>query len=302
MGMDASEMEDKKTMKKLIAIFTIISMFWVVGCSKKEAAAQATEGASANSSTPAGDAAKKTPARIPSNIDPVKHQVMAFDLEGLADDGSKKWDVKGQSAESLTEDKVKLNNVTAGTYGKDARATITADAGMYDKSKNNVRLEQNVKAVIENNKGSEADFMALPVSPQDNVKSKDTVVVGDAVSNKKSRTTITCEAEVEFNYEKNEGYFNKNVHVVNDEGSIDSDKLTIYLDPKAKTVKTIVAEGHVKITRGENITYSDKATYIESEKKIVLSGQPRLVIYQEGESNIDFLGSTKKADVGDIGT
>ncbi|MDD5428237.1 MAG: LptA/OstA family protein [Candidatus Omnitrophica bacterium] len=279
-------------MKNFIYLIAMILLIATAGCSKRESVAQAAETAAPIAAgQPAAGAAAKT-------ADPVKHQVMAFDLEGLADDGSKKWDVKGQSAESLTEDKVKLNNVIAGTYGKDAQATITADAGMYDKTKNNVRLEQNVKAVIENTKSGASNFMTLPASDKDAAVSKEVAAPDKA---KKTRTTITCDAEVEFNYEKNEGYFNKNVHVVNDEGSIDSDKLTIYLDPASKTVKTIVAEGNVKIKRGENITYSDKATYIESEKKIVLTGQPKLVIYQEGGAGADIFKTSKKAD-GDIGT
>ncbi len=214
-------------------------------------------------------------------MDQVKHKVTSFDLEGLADDGSKKWDVKGQSAETVTEDKVKLNTIAASTYGKDAQATITADTGMYDKANNSVHLEQNVKAVIENNRDSAGNFIALPGEPKNASKSK------------KTKTIITCDAEVEFNYAKNEGYFNKNVHVVNDEGTIDSDRLTVYLDHTAKTVKTIVAEGNVKIRHGENTTYSEKATYIEAEKKIILSGQPRLVIYQEGELSNAFVGNDR---------
>ena len=110
---------------------------------------------------------------------------------------------------------------------------------------------------------------------------------------KKTKTVITCDAEVEFNYEKNEGYFNENVHVVNAEGTIDADKITVYLDSSTKAVKTIVAEGNVKIQRGENTTYSDKATYIEADKKIVLSGAPRLVIYQEGSFQTDLMKTTK---------
>ncbi len=274
--------------KNLVYFICILSVVYASGCSKNDSVAQAAETAApvANNQASSTDIASK-------DSDQVKHQVMAFDLEGLADDGSKKWDVKGQSAESFTEDKVKLNNVTAGTYGKEATATITADAGMYDKTKNNVRLEQNVKAVIENTKGGSTDFMPIAATTPSADKSKENAVKNtDKMS--KSRTTITCDAEVEFNYEKNEGYFNKNVHVINEEGTIDADRLTIYLDPSSKTVKTIVAEGNVRIKRGENTTFSDKATYIEAEKKIVLTGQPKLVIYQEGDFNGDILKPSKK--------
>ena len=253
------------------------------GCGDKGSVANAADFAA-----PAQDAAKsgKDSSKTP---DQIKHTVTTFDLEGLADDGSKKWDVKGQSAESVDENQVKLNKVTAGSYGKDAQATITADTGMYDKSKNNVHLEQNVKAVIENNGKSASEYL---VSPGMGAKSAGPASAADKA--KKTKTVITCDAEVEFNYAKNEGYFKKNVHVVNDEGTIDADKLTVHLDQSTKAIKTIVAEGNVKIQRGENTTYSDKATYIEADKKVVLTGAPKLVIYQEGSFQTDFMKPAKK--------
>jgi hypothetical protein len=260
---------------KYLTIILVITVAAAAGCAKKDSVAHAAE----TGGTVGAAGVSENVARV---TDQVKHRVTSFDLEGIADDGSKKWDVKGQSAESVTEDKVKLNKVTAGSYGKDAQATITADAGVYDKANNNVRLEQNVKAVIENTGKSAGDFVGMSnASPTD--------------KSKKTTTIITCDAEVEFNYAKNEGYFNKNVHVINDEGSIDSDRLTVYLDPASKTIMTIVAEGNVKIKRGENMTYSDKATYIAADKKIVLTGQPRLVIYQEGDGQVlPSIGTLKK--------
>ena len=263
--------------KKYLIVLAIIFIGIAASNAKRDSVARAAE------TVAPIDASSKAITNDPKGGDQVKHQIMAFDLEGLADDGSKKWDVKGKSAESVTETQVKLNDVTANSYGKEAQATITADSGLYDRTKNNVRLEQNVKAVIENTQKSTNDFIGAEKN-----------VAAGADKSKKMKTTITCDGEVEFNYEKNEGYFSKNVHVVNEEGTIDADKITIYLDSTTKSVKTIVAEGNVKIQRGENTTYSDKATYIEADKKIVLTGQPKLVIYQEGSSPGAILGISKK--------
>ena len=272
---------------RYLTIILVLSMIATGGCSKRDSVAQAAETVNPVPSGP------KTVADDPKAVDQVKHKVMAFDLEGLADDGSKKWDVKGQSAEAVTENQVKLNNVVAGTYGKDAQATITADTGLYDKSKNNVRLEQNVKAVIENTQKSTENFVTFPSGASDASK-PGTASAANANNPKKAKTIITCDAEVEFNYEKNEGYFNKNVRVVNDDGTIDADKITIYFDQATKAVSVIIAEGNVKIQRGENLSYSDKATYIAAEKKIILSGRPKLVMYQEGGSPMNFMDSVKK--------
>ncbi|MFA5144189.1 MAG: LptA/OstA family protein [Candidatus Omnitrophota bacterium] len=277
-------------MKNIFIIAAVILSFAVTGCGKREAVAQAVEtvkpAAGVSSDSPAA------PGESAATTDQVKHAVTAFDLEGLADDGSKKWDVKGQSAESLSEDEVRINNITAATYGKDSNATITADTGLYTKSKNNVRLEQNVKAVIENTPKSSGDIIALPLVVESSPKTERPPRAAD--KSRMTKTIITCDAEVEFNYEKGEGYFNKNVHVINDEGTIDADKITVYLDPETKTVKTIVCEGSVKIQRGENMTFSEKATYLATEKKIILAGQPKLVLYQEGKAQDDFLSLDKK--------
>lgn len=272
-------------------------MVCVSACGKKHSAANASEAVPAVNTQksvgiPVKTAVKPDAVKRPSSPAPdaVKHQVMAFDLEGLNDNGTKKWDVKGQSAEAVTENQVKLNNIVASSYGPEAQATITADTGMYDKTKNNVRLEQNVKATIENTKGSSAgDFISLPGVTGDTAGSKDAAKDADGKP-KKTKTTITCEAEVEFNYEKNEAYFNKKVHVVNDEGTIDADKITIHLEPSTKKISTIVADGNVKIQRSDNTTYSDKATYYEADKKVVLSGRPKIVMYQDGNSPDNLFG------------
>lgn len=237
----------------LIVILSIILV--TTGCSKKDTAK-------------AADAETK-------QKDEVQHKVLAFNLEGLTDKGAKKWDVTGKSAEAISENKIKLDDIVANSYGPDGAATITADKGLYDKTKNNVVLEQNVKATIENTQsfGSEA----LSISGND----KDTTrVKGDKP--KKTKTVITCEAEAVFDYERNLASFNKNVKVKSDDGNIDADKISVNLDPSTKKVIEIIAEGHVKMVRGENTTFSDKATYVEADKRVVLSGQPKLVVYQEG--------------------
>ena len=112
------------------------------------------------------------------------------------------------------------------------------------------------------------------------VKSREGAIPGGI--SKVRKTTITCDGEVEFNYEKNQAYFNKNVVVISDDGKIDADKITVYLNPATRKMREIVASGNVKITRGENISYSDQATYVEADKKIILSGRPKLILYQEG--------------------
>ncbi len=284
--MDAPEMEDKRkegnvnmpaghVIRKIgycAVVMLILSAFLVPGCSKKEPA---------KTSVNEGKGDKQ-----PFNS-AVRQRVLSFDLEGYTQKGTKSWEVKGESAEAISENQIKLDNIVAKAYGEEAEATITAEKGVYDKARNNVTLEKNVKAVIDNTQVFAQDYTGVPGTAAASAKSGKR----EAAEQKKRRISITCDGEVEFNYEKNQAYFNKNVKVVSEDADIDADKITINLEANTKRIKDIVAEGNVKIVRGENITYSDKATYVEAEKKIILTGRPKLVISQEGTTEMNLFGN-----------
>ena len=255
----------------LVAILLLVAL-GACGCAKNQA--------------PRPSQAPKAEADDTATDDTVKHKVLSFNLEGLNEKGAKKWDITGQSAEAVSESKIKLDNIVANAYGEEAQATITADEGVYDKTKNNVRLEKNVKATIENTQSFAGDFVDF--SGQMRGASKSNAETGSKA--KKAKTVITCDGEVQFDYENNYAYFSKNVKVVTEDGTIDADKITVTLDAATRRINQIMAEGNVKIARGENVTYSEKATYIEREKKIVLTGAPKLVIYQEGGLEGSILG------------
>jgi len=111
----------------------------------------------------------------------------------------------------------------------------------------------------------------------------------------KEKITITCDGSLAVDYEKNIATFNKNVKVEKADSEIYSDTMVLYFSSgqasaKGKEDKTpslmgnnkidkIVASGNVKIVRGENTSYSDEAVYSALDKKIVLSGKPKLVFY-----------------------
>lgn len=265
-------------MRNLVAAMLIVLLF-TGGCAKKE--------------EPKPKAAKAPEASDQGPADSVNHKVLSFNLEGLNERGVKKWGVKGESAEAISENEVKLDNIVASTYGAEAEAVITADEGVYDRAKNNVKLEKNVHATIEATQGFAGDF----VDGSDQMKDKGAnpkAAKGETA--KKSKTVITCDGEVQFDYEKNQAYFLKNVKVVSEDGTIDADKITVYLDSNTRRLAKIVAEGNVKIVRGDNTTYSQMASYSETDKKVTLSGKPRLILSPDGGMGFDanFMPEAKK--------
>ncbi len=62
-----------------------------------------------------------------------------------------------------------------------------------------------------------------------------------------------------------------------------SDKMTVFYDNSESKVKEIHAIGNVKVHKAGRALFSDEAIYIEDEKKIIFSGNPKAV---EGENVI----------------
>ena len=260
-------------MKKYLLFGLLIAVFAVSGCGRKEPPNLKKEKIKKE------DNKNQDPA---SMGDGVSHKVLSFNLEGMTEKGEKKWEVIGRTARSISENEIKLGDIVAKTYG-DEDAVIVADEGIYNKSKNNVRLEKNVKATIENAGLALKDQIGFSVDPKESSK-QETGSVTEDKEKKKKKMTITCDGEVEFDYGKNLAYFNKNVKVRSDDGDIDADKITVNLNRDTKKVNDIVAEGHVKITQKENAAYGDSAKYNEADKKVSLKGNPKVVISQEDGS------------------
>jgi LPS export ABC transporter protein LptC len=124
--------------------------------------------------------------------------------------------------------------------------------------------------------------------------------------NPKDKTVITCDGSLEIDYEKNIAIFNDNVRVKRPDSDIYSDKMDIYFiaagnEEKSKDTKEsgagafmgnkidrIIARGNVKVVRGENTSYSEEATYTASDKKLILTGRPKLIIYSSGGLDASF--------------
>ena len=111
----------------------------------------------------------------------------------------------------------------------------------------------------------------------------------------KDKTIITCDGPLVVDYEKNIATFNNNVKVERIDSTIYSDKMDVFFIPSSKEekkseetkasgfmgnkIEKIIARGNVKVIRGDNISYSEEAIYTASDKKLILSGRPKLIIY-----------------------
>lgn len=92
---------------------------------------------------------------------------------------------------------------------------------------------------------------------------------------------ITCDGPLEVSYDDGMAIFRNEVKVSQKDSEIYTDLATIYFDAKTKVLDRIVAEGNVRLIRGKDTSYSEKAVYYAKNKRIVLEGRPRLVIFPE---------------------
>ncbi len=128
-------------------------------------------------------------------------------------------------------------------------------------------------------------------------------------SAKNDKTIITCDGPLEIDYAKNIATFKNNVKVDTKDNLIYSDIMDVYFLPADKNappgkdtakaggtdvglmgtkIDKIIARGNVKIVKGQNVSYSQEAIYTAADKKIVLSGKPRLVLYSTEDLSASF--------------
>ncbi|MDP8229584.1 MAG: LPS export ABC transporter periplasmic protein LptC [Candidatus Gorgyraea atricola] len=171
-------------------------------------------------------------------------EVDGFSLVQYEDGGTKQWKLSGKSAE-VKDNEIKIDEVSALSYGKEAALKLKAKQGTFDREKNLVTLQDDVVA-----------------------KSTD-------------GTTITCDGPLEINYNKNRAAFLNNVKVKDSKGDIFADRIDVYFNDDTRRVRCVVARGNVRIVSGENITYSEKAIYLVNQGRVILPKRSKLVIKSE---------------------
>lgn len=191
------------------------------------------------------------------------------------------WDRKNQIVNTKDKVNIKKENLLATAQGATGKPNL-----------NKVNLDKDVQVEI------------LPVKQQDEQ--------GEKAANK---TIITCDGPLEIDYEKNIATFKNDVKVDNKDILMYSDIMDVYFTKEEKQagaaagqgkaaaetekivpgmnskISRIFARGNVKIIKGENISYSEEATYVAADKKIILTGRPKLVLSSTEDLKVAFSGN-----------
>ena len=170
-------------------------------------------------------------------------------------------------------------------------------------TKDTVNIERDNMVIVATGAKGEPNLKKVALEKDVKLDINQTEQASNPGSAVKEKITITCDGPLEIDYEKSVATFNNHVKVERQDSTIYSDSMDVYfISPGKKKepseskaqgkafmgskIDKIVARGNVKVVRGENVSYSQEAIYTATDKKLTLTGRPKLVIYStEGFSD-----------------
>ncbi len=243
----------------------------------------------------------------------VEQRASMFSLTGYTTGGAKKWEVSGDSARIFAKaSEIELDNMTARIWGENNQfVTLTSDIGTFNRKTEKAHFEKNVIVTSQEGMQLKTDYLNCQTKSQvidteayveierENLKAEGfglkgrhqlskvqlnediKVEIADEKGKEEagSPIIITCDGPLELDYDANVAHFNKNVKVSTEQGDIFADKMDVYINREERELTKIVCTGNVRIDREGSNTFSHKATYLAKEGRVILSGEPKLVIH-----------------------
>ncbi|MFH1868161.1 MAG: LPS export ABC transporter periplasmic protein LptC [Candidatus Omnitrophota bacterium] len=235
------------------------------------------------------------------NADAITEKVQSFSLQGFSESGELIWQINGKSAD-IYADVINLTDISADSHNKDITVNLKSDKGVFNRKSNDLKLYENVVVITSDGSRLTTDSLNWDaakelITTQERVyiEREDMNAVGLGaralpslkkaqlnedvkVNIKKPIALITCDGPMEIDYGNNITFFNNNVKLDDSKAQIRTDKATAYFDPDKRLLTKVLCEGNVYITRGDDITNSEKLTYFPGEGRVVLDGRPRIII------------------------
>ena len=246
----------------------------------------------------------------------LEQKVLTFSIDGRSPKGVQQWHLEGNSAEIIGED-IHLNDLSAVAYSDDATINLTSQKGIYHKEQGFVELLGKVEVISDDGLSFKTDqakwsqhskeistdvliqiekdgMKATGIGGMANSDEKKARLNKDVTVSIEPNTTVNCDGSLDVNSIDNTAVFHDNVMVVDKDGKLFADKLTVNFDPDTKKISEVIAEGNVKVKKGKSYTVSEKAIYTESTKSAKLLGRPRIIIDPEEIQQLESFNTKKK--------
>ncbi len=239
-------------------------------------------------------------------------EVHSFSFTGYSKEGKPEWEVQGPKA-VLEGDIATLDKPTLQSNGK-TQMTVTSDHGTYNRQTAQAHLEENVFAKTSDGATLKTDSLVWDgatkkLSTEDhltiekdsvhtegkgaeaNVDLKKITLREEVKVTMSPNLEITSKGPMEFDYNSHHAVFHDEVKAVDEQGELSADQMDVTFEPETNHVREVIATGSVRIKRGDNISYSDRAVYDAKNGKVTLLGKPKLVIKPEEEKARAFIGN-----------
>jgi len=243
----------------------------------------------------------------------IEQEASMFSLTGYTTGGKKKWEIGGDSVRIFAKtNEVELDNMSARIWGKDDQyVNLTSDIGSFNRKTEVAHFKRNVIVTNEEGMQLKTDYLDCETKSQavdtdayveierENFKAEGFGLKGRQqlsqvqlnedvrveITDEKDKggvpVVITCDGPLEVDYNANIAHFNENVWVNTEQGDIFADKMDVYIDREEQKLIRIICTGNVRVDQGGNKTFSHKAVYLAEEGRVILTGEPKLVIYAE---------------------
>lgn len=245
-----------------------------------------------------------------------EQKFQGFNLLGYDESGEKSWEVNGDTAD-IVGSEIILSNVDANTFGEQ-KMNVVAKTGVVDQASGKMRLEQDVVITSEDGQKmltdsldwdrtqdlvtTEDDVMitgenlvatgtgmhARPGFKTAKLKKDVTVVIEtdpqEQTSETPQKVTITSDGPMVIDQLKSIGTFEDNVVAYQEDKTLKADHMEIHFDQALNGIQKLVCTGNVEIQQGDNRSYADKAVYTAANKKMTLTGRPKMIMLTEGGS------------------
>lgn len=290
--------------KRIIAVFILVFCSLALTCAEDKKAPESDQQISDFSLSGYGDKGNKSWDLAGKSADIFTENIKLKDVIGNLYGEQENINLTANKGDfNKTDGRVHLEeNVVVTTTGG---AKLTTNSLDWDRKQQVVSTPDKVNIEKENMVTVAQGAIGKPNLHNITLKKDVTVTMNPKapekeLQNQEDKMVITCDGPLEIDYDKNIAIFNNNVKVDRPDSQIFCDMMHVYFIPgkggnkeaaaatpalaqtpslMSSKIDKLIAKGNVKIIKGENISYSEEAIYTAADKKIVLTGRPKLVIY-----------------------
>ncbi len=200
----------------------------------------------------------------------VENQILErFELEGFDDEGEQAWQLVGDTAHILEDGDIFIEKNVLLSVEK--QIDVKGDKVLWQSQKSRFITNQDV--VI-----SHKDVEIQGTGSMGMVNDKFVQINRKIRMMIRSGTIVTCYGPAKIYYDENRVALYRDVWILDERGAVSADRMDGYFDPKEKELISVVASGNVRISRGEDVTFSDKAIYDTRTGSVRLEGAPEIDI------------------------